>query len=232
MLLSVIIPVFNEEATLADLVERVRQADLPVGVTREIILIDDASTDDSAAVAERLAADDPTIHFLKHEHNTGKGGALHTGFAAARGEYLLIQDADLEYDPADYPRLLAPILAGEAEAVIGSRFRGEGQASFRSWQRFANVLLTKLSNLTTGLKLTDMECCYKLLPTEVVRQMPLREKRFGFEPEMVARLARRRVRLAEVPVGYRGRSYAGGKKIGPADALRAIYCIVRYSRVD
>lgn len=232
MLLSIIIPVHNEQATLATLVDRVRSASLPASLTREIVLIDDASTDESAAIIQRLASEDMAIKAVVHERNTGKGGALHSGFALASGEYLLIQDADLEYDPADYPRLLEPILAGEAEAVIGSRLRGEGRDSLRAWQRWANVALTRLSNLFTGQKLTDMECCYKVLPTSVVRELGLREKRFGFEPEIVAKLSRRGVKLAEVPVGYRGRSYARGKKIGPIDALRAVYCIVRYSLCD
>ncbi len=232
MLVSVVIPIYNEAATLAQLVERVRQAPLPDGVDIEIILVNDASTDDSAQIMRDLASADASIRAITHERNTGKGGALHSGFAIARGECILIQDADLEYDPADYPALLAPILAGEAVAVIGSRMRGGGSGSFRTWQSFGNRVLTMLSNRFTGQRLSDMECCYKVLPTALVRHLPLREKRFGFEPEIVAKLSRRGVRLAEVPVGYHGRSYAGGKKIGPIDAVRAIYCIVRYWLYD
>ena len=227
--LSVVIPVYNEEATVEELIHRVKKTQLPDTVSMQIVLVDDASHDSTQDILQRLAAQNPEIILVRHRENRGKGAALHSGFAAVTGDYVLIQDADLEYDPADYPALLEPILQGRCDVVIGSRFLGKTDLQAMTVaQKLANRFLTFLSNLFTGLHLTDMECCYKLIPAELVRSMNLREKRFGFEPEMVARLARSSVRIEEVPVSYRGRSYESGKKIGWVDAIRAIYCIVRY----
>jgi glycosyltransferase involved in cell wall biosynthesis len=227
-LLSIVIPVYNEERTLEELVDRVRAAELPSGMQREIILVDDASGDGTRQILQRLVEADPSLKVIYHESNQGKGGALHTGFAAATGTYVLIQDADLEYDPADYPRLLAPILKEQADVVIGTRFHGEALRALTLRQRVANRVITFLSNIATRLPLSDVECCYKVIPTAMLQRITLLEKRFGFEPEVVAKLARLGARFHEVKISYRGRSYADGKKIGVSDGFRALYCIVRY----
>ncbi|MCK4872284.1 MAG: glycosyltransferase family 2 protein [Phycisphaerales bacterium] len=232
MLLSVIIPVFNEEATLAALVERVRDAPVPASVTLEIVLVDDASSDGTRDILARLAEQNPSLRIVYHDHNVGKGGALHSGFDAATGDLVLIQDADLEYDPQDYNRLLAPILDGRADVVIGTRFHGEARRALRPVQALANRVITVLSNIVTGRRLTDIECCYKVFRAELLHRITLREKRFGFEPEVVAKMVRLGARIEEIPVAYRGRTYADGKKIGLRDGFRAIWCIVRYRLRD
>ena len=227
-LLSVVIPCFNEAATILDLLERVRSA--PVA-SKQIIVVDDGSSDGTRALLQGLHADDLTV--LLHERNRGKGAALATGFAAARGEICIVQDADLEYDPAEYPLVIGPILQGKADVVFGSRFQGAApHRVVYFWHRVGNGVLTLLSNMLTDLNLTDMETCYKAFRTEIIQAIRIREQRFGFEPEITAKLARRRCRIYEVGISYYGRTYDEGKKIGWKDGVRAIWCILKYRFVD
>ncbi len=231
--LSIVIPVYNERDTWRELLQRVLDVDLP-GWSKEILLVDDASTDgttDQLADFERETSlgriPDTRIQVLYHEINRGKGGALHTGFASAGGELVIIQDADLEYDPRDYPALLAPFAEEGVEVVYGSRFRESGREGYLA-NYLANRFLTFLSNLTTGQKLTDMETCYKVFRREVIQSLELEQERFGFEPEVTAKLSRRGIRIHEVPIGYHARTSEEGKKIGFTDGLQAIACILRY----
>jgi glycosyltransferase involved in cell wall biosynthesis len=225
-LLSVVIPVYNEVHTVAQVVERVRNC----GVRCEIILVDDASTDGTKQLlASWRAADD--LRILFHSHNQGKGAALKTGFQHATGDAVIIQDADLEYDPAEYRFLLQPIVEGQADAVFGSRFSGDSQRVLYFWHYVGNRVLTTLSNCFTNLNLTDMETCFKVFRREVIQQIApqLCEKRFGIEPEITAKVASiAGIRIVERPISYRGRTYAEGKKITWRDGFRALWCILRY----
>lgn len=229
--LSVVIPCYNEQQTLAQVVEKVAVADT-AGMEMEIVIVDDCSADDSLNIAQDLAANDPRIKVFHHPINQGKGAALRTGFASASGDLVIVQDADMEYDPADYVKLLAPILAGEADVVYGSRFldRDATEAHYLI-HGLANRFLTGLSNLLTGLKLTDMETCYKLVPKRLLDHITITENRFGIEPEITAKLAhmKPKPRLVEVPVSYVNRSYEEGKKIGWKDGVSAIRCILKFN---
>lgn len=229
--LSIVIPVYNEAATLEQLVQRVREVD--VGLAKEIVLVDDYSTDGTRELLQKMAADSPDIKVFYQAVNQGKGAALHAGFAAATGDLVLIQDADLEYDPKEYPQLLAPLLEGHADVVYGSRFLGGGaHRVVFFWHYVGNKFLTMLSNMTTNLNLTDMEVCYKVFKREIIQSIPLKEKRFGFEPEVTAKVARRKCRVYEVPISYYGRDYAEGKKIGWRDGFSALRCIFKYWLMD
>jgi glycosyltransferase involved in cell wall biosynthesis len=225
---SVVVPVYNEERTVATLLRRVLAAGLDL---HEIIVVDDGSRDATRDRVAEVAASDPRVRLIAQPQNQGKGAALRTGFAAAAGEIVVVQDADLEYDPAELPRLLQPIKDGQADAVFGSRFLGSGPHRVHLfWHMIANHVLTLLSNMCTNLNLTDMECCYKAFRRELIQGIELEEDRFGFEPEITARIARKKVRVYEVGVSYFGRTYAEGKKIRAVrDGLRALYCIVKYS---
>jgi glycosyltransferase involved in cell wall biosynthesis len=224
-LLSVVIPCFNESATILDLIDRVRSS--PVE-SKQIIVVDDGSSDGTRELLQELKADDLIV--LLHERNRGKGAALCTGFAAARGQISIVQDADLEYDPAEYPLVIGPIVQGKADVVFGSRFQGAApHRVVYFWHRVGNGFLTLLSNMLTDLNLTDMETCYKAFRTEIIQSISIREKRFGFEPEITAKLARRRCRIYEVGISYYGRTYDEGKKIGWRDGFRAIWCILKYN---
>ena len=223
--LSVVIPCFNEAATIERIVERVVEH-APQGT--EVIVVDDASTDGSAAILREKVAGRARVFF--HERNRGKGAALRTGFAAATGDIVLVQDADLEYDPRDYAKLLAPIVEGRADVVFGSRFvGGDSHRVLYFWHSVGNRFLTLVSNMFTNLNLTDMEVCYKAFRREVLQSFELREDRFGWEPEITARVARRGCRVYEVGVSYSGRTYAEGKKVGWTDGVRALWCIVKYN---
>jgi glycosyltransferase involved in cell wall biosynthesis len=222
--LSVVIPVYNERATVLELIRRVQA----VPIAKEIIVVDDGSTDGTRALLEPLGRDAGVRLFLQ-DRNRGKGAALRRGFAEARGDFVLVQDADLEYDPQDYPRLLEPLERGAADVVYGSRFLAPGAPGLRAWHTAGNRALTELSNLCTGLRLTDIWTCYKVFRRELLQSLELREDRFGFEPEVTARLARRRARIVEVPVRYRGRTFAEGKKIGPRDVFNGLWATLRYS---
>ena len=231
-LLSIVMPVYNEERWIEDIVPRVMNEEIPL--ERELVIVDDCSTDNTREKLEEIRKQYPqdSIRVFAHEKNQGKGAALRTGFNEARGDILLIQDADLEYSPRDYNRLLAPILEGRADVVYGSRFTGEVHRVLFFWHSLGNRFLTLLSNMFTNLNLTDMEVCYKVFKKEVLEGIHIRSNRFGFEPEITAKIARRNVRIYEMPINYDGRDYSEGKKIGWKDGLKAIWCIFYFRFFD
>jgi glycosyltransferase involved in cell wall biosynthesis len=223
--LSVVIPVYNERRWIAEVLRRVKAVRIP----KEIIVVDDGSTDGTRELLRRLADDE--VKVVLQARNQGKGAALREGFRCATGSIIIVQDADLEYDPAEYPRLIQPIVEDRADVVFGSRFIGESHRVLYFWHSVANKALTTLSNMFTNLNLTDMETCYKVFRREVLKDLRLKSNRFGFEPEITAKVARRRDpawRIYEVPITYSGRTYDEGKKIGLKDAFVALYCIIRY----
>jgi glycosyltransferase involved in cell wall biosynthesis len=227
-LISIVVPAFNESGTIEQLIGRLRSSLL--GLRYEIIIVDDCSTDGTSDLVRKLSGG--PIRVVCQSRNQGKGAALRTAFAEATGEIVVIQDADLEYDPKDIPTLLQPILEGHADVVFGSRFRGQAQRVHMFWHQLANSLLTWFSNMMNNLNLSDMETGYKAFRKSVLEQIQIRENRFGVEPELTAKVARLKCRIYEVPISYHGRDYAEGKKIGFRDALRAAWCIVRYRVAD
>ncbi len=230
--LSIIIPAFNESLTLPCVLDKINAARLPAGIGREVVVVDDGSTDATpAAVAASIAAHpELEIRLVRHEVNRGKGAALRSGISHAAGDYLVIQDADLEYDPGEYAELLKPVIDGHADVVYGSRFMGsKAHRILFFWHTIGNRFLTTLSNLCTNLNLTDMETGYKLFRTGLIKGIALREQRFGFEPEVTAKIARiPRIRIYEIGISYYGRTYEEGKKINWRDGLHAIWCILKY----
>lgn len=230
--LSIVIPAFNEGATIHFILDKVKAVSLLSGISKEVIIVNDCSTDDTEQAIERyMAANaDIEIKYYKHEVNKGKGAALHTGIKQATGEYLIIQDADLEYDPEEYNDLLKPVVKGFADVVYGSRFMGGNPHRILFfWHTIGNKFLTTVSNMYSNLNLTDMETCYKLFDTKMIQSLNLKEQRFGFEPEVTEKISRiPNVRIYEVGISYYGRTYAEGKKIGWKDGFRAIYCILKY----
>ncbi len=230
MQLSVIIPAYNEKATIELLLARVAAAPLPAGVSLEMVVVDDGSQDGTRELLRELVQKGkPAFRFVEHERNQGKGAAVRTGFAEAKGDILLVQDADLEYSPNDYPVLLQPILDGQADVVFGSRFLGGPHRVLFFWHSVGNRFLTTLSNMFTDLNLSDMETCYKVFKADVLKGMELRSNRFGIEPELTAKVAKTKARIYEVPISYHGRTYAEGKKIGWKDGFSAIWSIFRYN---
>ena len=226
--LSVVIPAFNERHTIGTVIDRVRMAP-SLGLKKELVVVDDGSTDGTREWLTSSA--DGDVRAIFHDVNRGKGAALRTGFAAAAGDVILVQDADLEYDPDDYAKLLRPILDGKADVVLGSRFvTGDARRVLYFWHSVGNKILTLMSNAFTNLNLSDMESGYKVFTRPALEGIEIKEDRFGFEPEIVAKVARRKLRVYEVGISYSGRTYAEGKKIGWPDGLRAVYCIVKYSR--
>lgn len=231
--LSIIIPAYNEAKTIHHILDRVFAVNLVHNLEKEVILVNDCSTDATEEVLLSYRAGHPglNMHYYKHEVNLGKGAAIHTGIKKATGEFLVIQDADLEYDPEEFNELLKPVLRGSADVVFGSRFLGGNPHRILFyWHSIGNRVLTQLSNMLTNLNLSDMETCYKLCRTKIVQQIELKEKRFGFEPEITAKLSRiPEIRIYEVGISYYGRTYQEGKKIGWRDGFRAIYCILKYN---
>jgi len=227
---SIVIPVYNEEDRVGPLVEKVLHSDT-LELEKEIVVVDDHSTDGTRQVLSRYEGQ-PGLRFFSQEQNQGKGAALRRGFAEATGEIVIVQDADLEYDPVDYPALLRPILEGRADVVYGSRFLGGPHRVLFFWHFVGNRFITTLSNVLTNLNLTDMETGYKVFRREVLRQLRLRSNRFGFEPEVTAKVARLGCRIYETPISYYGRTYAEGKKLNWKDGVQAIYCILRYAFWD
>jgi glycosyltransferase involved in cell wall biosynthesis len=228
MKLSIIIPVFNEKQTVAEILRRVLAVD--IGIPKEVIVVDDGSSDGTREILRGI--DLPQVRVLFHEKNLGKGAALHTGFAGAEGDIVLVQDADLEYDPREYLRLLEPILDGRADVVYGSRFLGGPHRVLFFWHYVGNKLLTTFSNMISNLNLTDMETCYKVIKKDVLQKIRLRSQRFGFEPEITVKLAKLKCRIYEVPISYSGRLYEEGKKISWRDGAAAIFHLVRYRFFD
>ncbi|MEI6257723.1 MAG: glycosyltransferase family 2 protein [Planctomycetota bacterium] len=229
MKLSIVIPVYNERTLVPQIFDRVMAAPLPEALTMEIIVVDDGSTDGTREWLAEHGASRPGVVICMHDQNAGKGAALRTGFAAVTGDIVIVQDADLEYDPREYPQLLAPILDGRADVVFGSRFLGQTHRVLYYWHSVGNWMLTTLSNMLSNVNLSDMECCYKAFRTDVLRRITLTENRFGFEPEITAKAARLGCRIYEVSVSYSGRTYAEGKKIGWKDGFSAIRCILKYN---
>jgi glycosyltransferase involved in cell wall biosynthesis len=231
--LSIIIPCYNEERTVHLILDKVLKVQLLSNIQKELIIVNDCSKDRTKDAIENYFHEHPSVNYklFNHEVNKGKGAAIHTGIEKATGDYLIIQDADLEYDPNEYNLLLQPVLDGFADVVFGSRFMGGNPHRILFfWHSIGNKFLTTLSNMFTNLNLTDMETCYKLFRTEIIQKINLKEKRFGFEPEVTAKIARvPKVRVYEVGISYYGRTYEEGKKIGWKDGLRAIWCILKYN---
>ena len=230
MKLSIVIPIYNEERTISDLVYAVQSAN-KLGLDNEILLVDDFSTDKTSEILTKIHSDNPSLIIVKHSFNQGKGAALRSAFQQASGDIILIQDADLEYDPKEYPKLLKPIIENKADVVYGSRFRSDQETRvLYFWHRVANGLLTLMSNMFTNLNLTDMETGYKVFRKDILDKIKLKEYRFGIEPEITAKISHiQNIRIYEVGISYFGRTYEEGKKIGIKDAFRAFYAIVKYS---
>ncbi len=224
MKLTVVMPCYNERATIHEIVAKVLSQPFDI----ELLIVDDGSTDGTRDMLEVLAKKHSQIRVLLQPHNQGKGAALRRGFKEATGDIVLVQDADLEYNPDEYDRLVGPIVAGKADVVYGSRFAGDSHRVLYFWHSVGNWFLTIMSNMATDLNLTDMETCYKCFRREVIQQVHLEEDRFGIEPEMTAKIARMNLRVWEVPISYDGRTYADGKKIGVRDGFRALYAITKY----
>ncbi len=227
MKLSVVIPVYNEKNTILELIDRVRNVNLP----KEIIVVDDYSNDGTREILKALPSSND-LKIIFQPENRGKGAALRAGFAVVSGDIVVVQDADLEYDPSEYPALIQPILANKADVVFGSRFLGGPHRVLFFWHSVGNRVLTTLSNMFTDLNLTDMETCYKVFRAEILKKIKFRENRFGFEPEFTAKVSKARYRIFEVPISYSGRDYSEGKKIGWKDGVAAIYFILKYSFFD
>ena len=233
MKLSILMPVYNERTVVEQCISQVLTAPLPENMERELVIVDDCSTDGSFAILERLAAAFPQIQLHRHPENRGKGAAVRTAIEQAAGDFSLIQDADLEYDPSEYPRLLQPLLDGHADAVFGSRYMAGAQTRvLLFWHSVINQCLTLVSNMFCNLNLTDMETCYKVFRTDLLKSIPIRSDRFGFEPEIVMKSAKRKLRIYEVPISYHGRTYEEGKKIGWRDGLKALGVILKYWLID
>jgi glycosyltransferase involved in cell wall biosynthesis len=228
MQLSVVMPVYNERHTIAEIIRRV----LETGMAHEILAVDDSSTDGTSQILTELAERHPVLKVVHHERNQGKGAAVRTGLQAATGDLVLIQDADLEYDPREYPLLLKPILEGRADAVFGSRFLGAPRRATMFWHMVANKMLTLATNMLYNSILTDMETGYKVFRRQMLLEIPLHAKRFDFEPEVTAKLLKRKARIFEVPISFNPREYSEGKKIGFKDALAAIWTLLKYRFVD
>ena len=227
MKVSIVMPCYNERTTIDSIIEKVLKVKLDI--ERELIIVDDCSTDGCGDYLVSIASKHQNVKIFRHEHNQGKGAALRTGFKNATGDIILIQDADLELDPEDYPKLLTPILQDKADVVYGSRFKGmESRRVMEYWHRMGNKLLTMVSNFFTNLDLTDMEVCYKVFRSHLLKGIELKENRFGFEPEFTAKISRLNCRIYEVGVSYIGRTHGEGKKIGWKDGVRAIYVILKY----
>lgn len=230
--LSILIPVFNEGATIHLILDKIKKVALPQNIEKELIIVNDCSSDNTKQAIENYISNNPelTITFLNHEKNKGKGAAIHTAISNATGDYTIIQDADLEYNPEEYSILLQPVLDGFADVVYGSRFMGgNAHRVLFFWHTIGNKFLTFLSNMFTNLNLTDMETCYKLFNTKMLQSLKLKEKRFGFEPEVTAKISKiPKIRIYEVGISYYGRTYEEGKKINWKDGFHAIYCIIRY----
>ena len=226
--LSIVIPIYNEVKTAQEILEQILRVHVPNVARKEIVIVDDYSTDGTREILAGYSGHD-SFKVLYHDRNRGKGAALRTGIAHTTGDIVLIQDADLEYDPHEYPKLLAPILAGKADVVYGSRFAGgDSKRVLFYWHSVGNKFLTHLSNMFTNINLTDMETCYKVFRGEIIRKIRIEENRFGFEPEVTAKVARMGCRIYEVGISYSGRTYAEGKKINWKDGVRAIWCILKY----
>lgn len=228
MKISIIIPVFNEKKSIEEIIKRVQAVD--VGLEKEIIIVDDCSQDGTRQILEKLNY--PNMKLFFHSKNKGKGAALQTGFSKAKGDIILIQDADLEYDPKEYHKLLVPILDGRADVVYGSRFLGGPHRVLFFWHYVGNKILTMLSNMMSNLNLTDMETGYKVFKKEILNKIKIKSKRFGFEPEVTIKFAKLKCRIYEVPISYSGRDYSEGKKIGWKDGIAAIFHIIRYKFFD
>ena len=226
MKLSVVMPVYNEQATLREVVSRVLAVPLEV----ELICVDDGSRDGSREILAELQIDHPQIRVMLQPKNMGKGAALRCGIQEATGDFIIIQDADLEYDPSDYPALLGPLIEDKADVVYGSRFLGSGpHRVLYFWHSVGNWILTLISNALTNMNMTDMETCYKVFRREILQSIRIEEDRFGFEPEITVKISKRRLRVYEVGIGYWGRTYEEGKKIGWRDGFRALWCLLKYS---